>query len=72
MRAEMRKMGKASFLTALGGVILPFIGGTGISMYFGLGLLESLFIGAILTATSVSIRRARCRKWANCKRASGP
>lgn len=53
--AEMKKMGKASFLTALGGVILPFAGGTGVSMYFGLGLLESLFIGAILTATSVSI-----------------
>lgn len=52
---EMKKMGKASFLTALGGVILPFAGGTAVSMYFGLGLLESLFIGAILTATSVSI-----------------
>ncbi len=52
---EMRKMGKASFLTALGGVVLPFVGGTAISMYFGLGILESLFIGAILTATSVSI-----------------
>ncbi len=52
---EMRRMGKASFLTALGGVILPFAGGTAVSMYFGLGLFESLFIGAILTATSVSI-----------------
>lgn len=52
---EMRRMGKASFLTALGGVILPFVGGTAVSMYFGLGLFESLFIGAILTATSVSI-----------------
>ncbi len=52
---EMRKMGKASFLTALGGVILPFAGGTAVAMYFGVGLLESLFIGTILTATSVSI-----------------
>lgn len=52
---EMRRMGKASFLTALGGVILPFIGGTGVAMFFGLGLFESLFIGTILTATSVSI-----------------
>lgn len=52
---EMRRMGKASFFTALGGVILPFVGGAAISMYFGLGLFESLFIGAILTATSVSI-----------------
>lgn len=52
---EMRRLGKASFLTALGGVILPFVGGAGISLYFGLGVYESLFIGAILTATSVSI-----------------
>lgn len=52
---EMRRMGKASFLTALGGVILPFVGGAAVSLYFGLGLFESLFIGAILTATSVSI-----------------
>lgn len=52
---EMRRMGKVSFLTALGGVILPFAGGAGIAMAFGIGLFESLFIGAILTATSVSI-----------------
>lgn len=52
---EMRRMGKTSFLTALGGVVLPFAGGTGVAILFGLGLLESLFIGAILTATSVSI-----------------
>jgi Kef-type K+ transport system membrane component KefB len=53
--AEMRRMGKASFLTALGGVVLPFVGGTAVAMFFGLKLFESLFIGAILTATSVSI-----------------
>jgi Kef-type K+ transport system membrane component KefB len=53
--SEMRRMGNASFLTALGGVVLPFVGGTAVAMFFGLKLFESLFIGAILTATSVSI-----------------
>ncbi len=52
---EMRRMGKTSFLTALGGVGLPFLAGAGVARLFGLGVFESMFIGAILTATSVSI-----------------
>lgn len=52
---EMRRLGKAAFLTATGGVILPLILGTILAMAFGLALLPSLFAGAILTATSVSI-----------------
>lgn len=52
---EMRKLGATSFLTALGGVLLPFAGGTLVAMAFGVPLLASLFVGAILTATSVSI-----------------
>ena len=40
---------------ALGGVVLPFLGGVGIGYAFDLELSESLFLGAILTATSVSI-----------------
>ncbi|MCL4395059.1 MAG: cation:proton antiporter, partial [Chloroflexi bacterium] len=51
----MRKLGTAAFLTAVCGVILPFAGGVGLSMAFGLPLKSSLLIGAILTATSVSI-----------------
>lgn len=52
---QMRRVGWASFWTALGGVVLPFAGGLGLGYVFGLGAVESLFLGAILTATSVSI-----------------
>ncbi len=52
---EMRKVGLAAFSGATGGVALPFIAGTGISLAFGYPMFESIFIGTILTATSVSI-----------------
>ncbi len=52
----------ASFVTALIGVIVPLIGGMiGYALYFGEDLsnydqmLQSLFVGVVLTATSVSI-----------------
>lgn len=52
----------ASFVTALIGVIVPLIGGMiGYALYFGEDLsnydqmLHSLFVGVVLTATSVSI-----------------
>ena len=52
----------ASFITALIGVIVPLIGGMiGYAVYFGEDLsnydqmLQSLFVGVVLTATSVSI-----------------
>lgn len=53
--AEMRKVGLAAILGASGGVLLPLAAGTGLSMAFGYGAFESVFIGTILTATSVSI-----------------
>ena len=54
--AEMRRVGTVAFWTALGGVALPMIGGAATAAAFGLPLLwEGVFIGAILTATSVSI-----------------
>jgi Kef-type K+ transport system membrane component KefB len=53
---EMQRVGAAAFLGATGGVVLPFIGGTVIGKYVGgYGWYESIFIGTILTATSVSI-----------------
>ncbi len=52
----------ASFVTALVGVIVPLIGGMiGYGIYFGADfsnydeMLQSLFVGVVLTATSVSI-----------------
>jgi Kef-type K+ transport system membrane component KefB len=52
---EMLHVGKAAFLTALGGVLLPLGGGYLLGLAFGLEPLHALFLGAVLTATSVSI-----------------
>jgi Kef-type K+ transport system membrane component KefB len=51
----MRKVGIPAFSAAVGGVVLPFLGGWGLASAAGLPLGESVFIGTILTATSVSI-----------------
>lgn len=52
---EMRKVGTAALVGAAGGVLLPLLAGTGLSMAFGFGFTEAVFIGTVLTATSVSI-----------------
>ena len=52
---DLAKEGKTSFLVAVCGVALPMALGFGLSSAYGYGTLESLFIGAALTATSVGI-----------------
>lgn len=60
---ELKKTGKASFIIALLGVLVPLVGGLGIASIFNQEsspeevshLLQNIFIGVILTATSVSI-----------------
>lgn len=53
---EMRRVGKVAFWSAFGGVIVPLVTGALTASAFGLPLVwEGLFIGTILTATSVSI-----------------
>lgn len=53
---EMRRVGKTASWAAVGGVVLPFFTGAAAATYFGLPLYwEGVFIGTILTATSVSI-----------------
>jgi Kef-type K+ transport system membrane component KefB len=57
---RMMKVGKAAFLAATGGVVLPLILGSAAAFIFiEMGLkftvYEAIFIGTILTATSVSI-----------------
>lgn len=52
---QMRQVGVLSLVVALGGVLLPFGGGLALGLLFGLEWLPSLFVGAVLTATSVSI-----------------
>lgn len=61
---ELKKSGKSSFIIALIGVIVPLIGGFAVSFFMlepengqadNMFILKSVFIGIILTATSVSI-----------------
>jgi Kef-type K+ transport system membrane component KefB len=59
---ELKNAGKASFVIALFGALLPLAGGFGLAVLFYGGaaigstaFYHSLFIGVILTATSVSI-----------------
>ena len=44
-----------AFWSATGGVVLPMVGGCALARLAGLGWGESVFLGTILTATSVSI-----------------
>jgi Kef-type K+ transport system membrane component KefB len=55
---ELKKTGKASLIVAAFGVVIPLLGGFLVSSLFNLSfvpLIENIFIGVILTATSVSI-----------------
>ena len=52
---QMKRVGKVAFWSAFGGVIAPLVGALYLAQRFNYSWSESLFIGAILTATSVSI-----------------
>ena len=61
---ELKKAGKASFIIAAAGVVLPLVGGYLVAVVFNRGavieggssvFLQNIFLGVILTATSVSI-----------------
>lgn len=52
---ELKKAGKTSFVIALMGVIIPLVLGTTAAYLFFTDFWENLFVGVILTATSVSI-----------------
>ncbi len=56
---ELNRSGKASFVIALIGVIVPLLGGYAVAAGVNHGhdgaFLENLFVGVVLTATSVSI-----------------
>ncbi len=53
---QLRRVGRVAFWAAFGGVVLPLAGGAAVAVAFGLPLYwEGIFIGTILTATSVSI-----------------
>ncbi|GAB2704101.1 cation:proton antiporter [Paenibacillus thermoaerophilus] len=52
---QLRRNLGASFAVAVGGVILPFIGGYLVALAFGFAQADALFFGTIFCATSVSI-----------------
>ncbi|MEK4511049.1 cation:proton antiporter [Paenibacillus sp. FSL K6-2524] len=52
---QLKKNWKSAFAVAVGGIILPFIGGYSAAIAFGFGQNYALFFGVIFCATSVSI-----------------
>ena len=79
---ELKASGKASFIIALCGVIVPLIGGYGVACFFnrpsmaGSNLsspvvLQNVFIGVVLTATSVSITVETLKELGALKSRSG-
>lgn len=63
---------KAALLVAIGGIIAPIIGGYIGAQYYGLSVSESIFIGLLLSATSVSISVQTLKElgWLNSKEGS--
>lgn len=70
---ELKKTGVASFVIACAGVIVPLVGGAGLYMVFFDGegdaqhMLKAIFVGVILTATSVSITVETLREMGKLK-----
>src|SRR5262245_5138457 len=52
---EMKRVGRVAFWAAVGGVALPMVGGAVTARLFDYGWREAIFLGTVLTATSVSI-----------------
>lgn len=79
---ELKKSGKASLVIALFGVVVPLLGGYAVATYFnqasrivsdasGEIVLQNIFIGIILTATSVSITVETLKELGKLKTRSG-
>ena len=69
--SELRAVGQAAMLTAIGGVVVPFGFGVLVGWLFGLEPLPGLFLGTILTATSVSISAETLRAMGRLKTRAG-
>lgn len=79
---ELKKCGKASFIIAVLGVIVPLIGGGAFTYWFleegWIGaspdsslFIQAVFVGVVLTATSVSITVETLQEMGKLKTASG-
>ena len=53
--SELMKVGGTATLVAFSGVVVPFIMGTGILLWWGAKTNEAIFVGASMVATSVGI-----------------
>ncbi|MFJ8063630.1 cation:proton antiporter [Psychrobacillus sp. NPDC096426] len=69
---DLNRNKKAAILVALGGIMAPIIGGYIGSHFYGFSVGESIFIGLLLSATSVSISVQTLRElgWLNSKEGS--
>jgi monovalent cation:proton antiporter-2 (CPA2) family protein len=69
---DLNRNKKAALLVALGGILIPIIGGYIGSQFYDLSVGESIFIGLLLSATSVSISVQTLRElgWLNSKEGS--
>lgn len=52
---QLKRNWRSSVAVAVGGIVAPFVGGYVVSLAFGLTGTQSLFVGVLLCATSVSI-----------------
>lgn len=52
---KFKTAGVSSFIIAVGGIVVPFLLGAGATYMFTGNMTESIFVGVILTATSVAI-----------------
>ena len=68
---ELKKSGKASFVIALLGVLVPLAGGFAVAYFFNKPGIIDIFIGVILTATSVSISVETLKEMGKLKTHSG-
>ncbi len=68
---EFKKNAFASTSVAIGGVILPFLGGMGLSLAFGFDTTVAIYMGVLLVATSVSISVQTLRELGKLKSREG-
>lgn len=69
---ELNKNMKAAVLVAIGGIIFPIVMTYGVAQFFDFTVPEAIFLGLLLSATSVSISVQTLRElgWLNTKEGS--
>lgn len=68
---EFKKSGKAGTFVGLGGIAVPLAAGYITGLILGFGTLESIFLGLLLSATSVSISVQSLREMGRLKTREG-